>query len=126
MQHKSFEITMGKREIAHKEQFLLFPVFSTLFENTPPFLSNSKLLSAISFSLVESKICCTRKLKTFVTESCPGKSLSSPHYLDLWSTWIKPSKGRSLRKNNFAKTISKSIHEYRSWVFFFFFFFFFF
>ena len=48
---------MGKREIAHNEQFLLFPVFSTLLENFLPITSNSKYSSAISFSLEKSKIC---------------------------------------------------------------------
>ena len=51
----------GKREIAHNEQFLLFPVFSTCLENYLPFSSKSKLWSANSFSLEESKICCLGK-----------------------------------------------------------------
>ena len=39
--YKSFENTVGKGEIAHNEQILLFPtVFSTHFENLVPFLSN--------------------------------------------------------------------------------------
>ena len=50
--YKSFDNTEGKEEIAP------FPtVFSTLLENFPPFSSNSKLLSANSFSMEESKIC---------------------------------------------------------------------
>ena len=57
-QYKSFENTVGKGEIARDEQFLLFPtVFSTLLENFLPFSSNSKLSSANSFNLKESKIC---------------------------------------------------------------------
>ena len=33
----SFENTVGKGEIDRNEQFLLFPVFSTSLENSPPF-----------------------------------------------------------------------------------------
>ena len=33
LQYKSFENTVERREIAHNEQFLLFPLFSTGFEN---------------------------------------------------------------------------------------------
>ena len=33
-----FENTVGKREIAQNEQFLLFPVFSTHLEKFMPFL----------------------------------------------------------------------------------------
>ena len=55
---KPFENTAGKGEIARNEQFLLFPtVFSTHMDNFLPFSSNSKLSSANSFSLEESKIC---------------------------------------------------------------------
>ena len=62
LQYKSFKNTEGKGEIAHNEQFLLFPqVFSTLLENFLPFSSNLKLFSASSFSLEESKICCLGK-----------------------------------------------------------------
>ena len=55
LQEKSFENTVRKGEIAHNKQFLLFPVFSTHFENFVP--SNIKLSSANSFSLEEFKIC---------------------------------------------------------------------
>ena len=54
--HKPFENTVEKGEIALNEQFLLFPVFSTLLENFPPFSSKIKLLSANSFSLEEPEI----------------------------------------------------------------------
>ena len=58
MGNKPFENTGGKGEIAHNEQFLLFPpVFSTRLDNFLPFSSNLKLTSANSFSLEESKIC---------------------------------------------------------------------
>ena len=58
LQYKSFENTVGKGEIARKEQFLLFPlVFSTRLKNFLPFSSNLKLSSANSFSSKESKIC---------------------------------------------------------------------
>ena len=57
LQYKSFENTVGKGEIAHNEQFLLFPVFSTLLENCTPFYSNLKLSSANVFSLEESNVC---------------------------------------------------------------------
>ena len=62
LQYKSFENTVEKGEIAGDEQFLLFPtVFSTSMENHLPFSSNLELLSAKSFSLEESKICCLGK-----------------------------------------------------------------
>ena len=62
LQCKSFENIVGKGEIARNEQFLLFSqCFLPFFMNFPPFLSNSKLLSATSFSLEESKICCLGK-----------------------------------------------------------------
>ena len=84
LQNKSFENTVGKGEITHNEQFLLFPVLSTLLENFQTFTSLSKSMgecntilsactkyrplgkccthpskssSANSFSLEESKIC---------------------------------------------------------------------
>ena len=57
LQYKSFENTMGKGEIAHYEQFLLFPVFPTHLEKFLSFSTNVKLSSANSFSLKESKIC---------------------------------------------------------------------
>ena len=60
-QYKSFENTVGNGEIAHNEQFLLYPVFSTHLETFLPFSSNSKLSSANSFSLEASKICCLGK-----------------------------------------------------------------
>ena len=47
---------MGKGEIAHKEKFLLFPVFSNLLEKFLPFSSNLKLSSANCISLKKSKI----------------------------------------------------------------------
>ena len=56
------ENTVGKREIARNELFLVFPVFSTLSENFLLFSSNSKLSSTNSFSLEESKICRLGKL----------------------------------------------------------------
>ena len=60
-QYKSYENTVGKGEIARNEQLLHFPVFSTPLKNFLPFSSNLKLLSANSFSLEESKICCLGK-----------------------------------------------------------------
>ena len=53
--------TVGKGGIARNEQYLLFPVFSILFENFLSFLSKLKLLSAIFFRLEESKICSLRE-----------------------------------------------------------------
>ena len=46
---KVFVNTVGKGEIARKEQFILFPQFSNLSENVLPFSSNLKLWSADSF-----------------------------------------------------------------------------
>ena len=48
---------MGKGEIAHNEQFLLLPVFSTCIENFLPFSSNMKMSFANCLSLGESNIC---------------------------------------------------------------------
>ena len=50
-----------KGKLLVKEQFLLFPVFSTRFWNFLPLSSNLKLSSSNSFSLEESKICCLGK-----------------------------------------------------------------
>ena len=61
LQYKSYKNTSGKGEIGHHKQFLLFPSFSTRFENFLPFSSNSKLLSANSFTLEESKFSCLGK-----------------------------------------------------------------
>ena len=58
LQYKSFQNTVGKGEIAHNEQFLLFPqCFLPFLEDLLPFSSNLKLSSANSFSLEESEIC---------------------------------------------------------------------
>ena len=57
LQYKSVENTVGKGEIAHNKQFLLFPLFSTLLENFLPFTWNLELFSTNSFSLEEYKIC---------------------------------------------------------------------
>ena len=43
LQYKSFENTVGKGEIAHNEQFLLFTLFSTRLDNFLPFSSNFEL-----------------------------------------------------------------------------------
>ena len=49
---------MEKEEIAHNEQFLLFPqCFLPILKIFLPFSSKMKLLSAKSFGLVSSKIC---------------------------------------------------------------------
>ena len=53
----SFENTVGKGEIAHYEQFLLFSqCFLPVLDNFLPFSSNLNMSSANSFSLEESKI----------------------------------------------------------------------
>ena len=57
LQYKFFENTVGKGEIARNEQLHLFPqCFSALSEDFVSFSLNSKLPSANSFSLEESKI----------------------------------------------------------------------
>ena len=57
LQHKSFENTVGKGEIARNDQFLLFPqCFLPVLKNFQLFSSNLRLSSANSFSLEESKI----------------------------------------------------------------------
>ena len=50
LQYKSSKNTVGKGEIAHIEQFLIFPVFSTLLENIQHLSSNLKLSSADSLT----------------------------------------------------------------------------
>ena len=59
-QHQSFENTVGKGEIACKEQFLLFSqCFQTFWRtlgHVYAFSSNRELSTANSFSLEESKI----------------------------------------------------------------------
>ena len=65
LQHKSFENTVEKGEIACNKQFLLFPVFSTFFKNFLQFSSNLKLSVANSFSSEESKIGCLGKVNRF-------------------------------------------------------------
>ena len=56
--NKPFENTVGKGEIAHNEQFLLFPqCFLPVWIAFCHFLSNLKMSSANSFSKEESKIC---------------------------------------------------------------------
>ena len=73
---KSFDNTVGKGQIAHNKQFLLFPtVFSTCLEKFLPFSSNLRL-SANSFSY---KYSCREKEINF---SIPLKVLK-----------IKPSSG---------------------------------
>ena len=57
LQYKSFENTVGKGDIAHNEQFLLFPQFSFHLESFLPFSSNLKLSSANSFILERSQNC---------------------------------------------------------------------
>ena len=65
---KPFENTVGKGEIAHNEQFLLFPQCFLCLDNFLPFSSNLKLSSANSFSLEESKICHLVMGQLFTTE----------------------------------------------------------
>ena len=67
-----FKNTVGKGEIALKEQFLLFPtVFSILLENLQPFSSSSKLSCANSFSLEMSKFVVWETVdEIFMTTDC--------------------------------------------------------
>ena len=60
--------TVRKGKIVLSEQFLPIQVFSTFWENLQPFSWNSKLSSANSFSLEESKICCsgTKHVQDFI------------------------------------------------------------
>ena len=61
--YKSFENTVEKGDIAHNEQFLLFPqCFLPIWRTFLPFSSNLKLSSANCVSLVKSTICCFGKL----------------------------------------------------------------
>ena len=61
LHHKSFDNAVGKGEIAHNEQFLLFPQCFLPVLRAFCHLDQIKLSSAISFSLEESKICCLGK-----------------------------------------------------------------
>ena len=67
LQYKSFENSVGKGEIAHKEQFLLSPqsfqktfstVYCTFFRELSTVLIKLKLSFANSLSFEESKVCC--------------------------------------------------------------------
>ena len=57
LKYKSFENTVGKGEIAHNEQFLLYPISSVFYPLGELFtiLTHSKFSSTNSFSLEESK-----------------------------------------------------------------------
>ena len=57
LQYRSFEISVGKGEIAGNKQFLLFPQCFLPLDNFMQFSSNLELLSANCFSLEQSKIC---------------------------------------------------------------------
>ena len=58
LQYKSFENTVGKGEIAHNEQFLLFPrCFLPVWRTFLPFSLNLKLSSATSPDLEKFNIC---------------------------------------------------------------------
>ena len=57
LQYKSFENTVGKGEIAHNEQFLLFHSVFYLFGELSAIFIKFEISSAKSFSLKESKIC---------------------------------------------------------------------
>ena len=53
----NLENTVGKGEISHQEQFLLFPYcFSSLVKNFPLCISNLELLCAKSLSFEQPKI----------------------------------------------------------------------
>ena len=63
---QAFENTLEKGEIAHDEQFLLFPqCFLPFLENVLQFSSNLKLSSTNSFSVEKSKMCCLGKSQWF-------------------------------------------------------------
>ena len=62
LQYKPFENTKGRGEIAHNKQFLLSPqCFLSIWKTFLPLTSTLKLLSANSFNLEDSKICCLGK-----------------------------------------------------------------
>ena len=59
LRKKPFKNTVGKGEIAHNEQFLLYPqCFLIYLENFRLFSLNLRLSSADCFNLDQSKICC--------------------------------------------------------------------
>ena len=96
LQYKSFENTAGKGEIAPSP----FPtVFSTSFENLMPFSSNSKLLSANSFSFEESKICRLGKSWRKMTK-CMKEV-----FFTFSNNVICPLKDKSHHLNNFSETL---------------------
>ena len=61
LQYKSFENTVGKGEIAVTSNFSFSHSVFYPLENFLPFSSNLTLLSATSFRLEESNICCLGK-----------------------------------------------------------------
>ena len=61
LQDKSFENTVGKGEIAHNEQFLLFPQCFYPYEELSSIFNKFELSSANSFGSKGSKICCLGK-----------------------------------------------------------------
>ena len=60
LQYKSFENTVGKEEIAHDEQFLLYPHFHPFWKLFAIFIK-LKVVACNPFSLEKSKICCLGK-----------------------------------------------------------------
>ena len=82
LHYKSFENTLGKREIACEKQFLLFPhCFLPFWENFQPFLSNSKLSCANSFSLEESKISVWKRVYSFPLDKILLLSKRKPFHI---------------------------------------------
>ena len=67
--YKTFENTVGKGEIARKEQLLLFPEFSIRLENFLPFSLNLKLSPSNSFVW--------KGLKLFVLERVKGSMVAT-------------------------------------------------
>ena len=64
LQYKSFENMVGKGEIAHNGQILLFPqCFLPIWRTFCYYLSNSKLSSAKSYSLEKSKFVVKESVK---------------------------------------------------------------
>ena len=71
LQYKSFENTVGKEEIAHNGQFLLFPLCFLPFGELSTIFLKFEIVSCKLFSLEDSKICCL------------GKGLTLQHNADL-------------------------------------------
>ena len=112
LQYTSFDNTVGKGAIACNEQFLLFPVFSTYFENFLPFSSNLKLkqhslfptmfctlLNSQIIILVTFELSCANALNLVYSKNLSfGKELKG---VTIFQTSFRLSKRKGFADDNF-------------------------